>query len=73
MDWEGLAIRSLDSLVQGGIQFGAAYGNQWLGSNALEQQLELVQRFRPQIAPAPANATLLLLLIVGAVILAKKG
>lgn len=73
MDWEQYFVGSLNSLTQAGLQFGAAYGNQWLASNALEQQLELIQRYRPQVAPAPGGTLLLLLLIVGAVVLAKKG
>lgn len=72
MDWEQLAIRWIDSLTQAGLQFGTAYGNQWLAGNQLEAQLELLARYRPQAVLAPAASPLLLLLLIGGVVLLAK-
>ena len=68
--WEQLAVRTLDSVAQLGLNFGQAYGQNWLAQSNAEAQLDLARQYRAAF-PAPAGPhPLMLALIVGLVVFA---
>jgi hypothetical protein len=72
MDWDTVAANAVNGLVSAGLNFGTAYGQQWLALNNLEEQYALQAQYAPKPAAPAGNGIVLILLVVGAVLLLRK-
>lgn len=70
--WETIAARFVDTLGQSALNFGAAYGNAWLGNQQIEAAYELAARYQPRPVVVASNPLLTLLVLGGIAYLALK-
>lgn len=66
--WEALGIRAIDRLGDAALNFGTAYGNQWLANQQYEAQLDAYMRLAQAQRPAATGLPPLVLILVGAVV-----